>query len=266
MKRTFVAFALAVFLAAPAFADLTMKQSTTGKGMGMSGSTAVTVYIKGHKMRSDTVAGDKTLTTVMDIDAQKMYIFDSKKKEADVYDMADLSADIAKTVDTSNMKVSLKPTGQTKQVAGQNAAGYDLTVEVPAAMGGNKEMMMTITLQGPVWIVKNAPGTADFIGFYKAAAEKGWIFGDPRAAKAQPGQARAMSAMFDELAKAGGIPYEQEMQIKMSAAGGAGNPMSGLFAKMGNVSFSSTTDSVQAGPLADDLFAPPAGYKVNTKK
>ena len=43
-------------------------------------------------------------------------------------------------------------------------------------------------------------------------------------------------------------------------------PMAGLLAKMGNVTMTTTTDSVEVGPLADTLFAPPAGYKLNQQK
>ena len=32
-------------------------------------------------------------------------------------------------------------------------------------------------------------------------------------------------------------------------------------AKMGNIAMPDTVDSVETAPLADDLFAPPAGYK-----
>jgi hypothetical protein len=42
--------------------------------------------------------------------------------------------------------------------------------------------------------------------------------------------------------------------------------MAAVMAKMGNMSFSTKVDSVDTGTLADDLFAPPAGYKLNTKK
>ena len=35
---------------------------------------------------------------------------------------------------------------------------------------------------------------------------------------------------------------------------------------MGNMSMTSTVQSVETGALADDLFAPPAGYKLNQKK
>jgi len=39
-----------------------------------------------------------------------------------------------------------------------------------------------------------------------------------------------------------------------------------MLAKMGNMSSQTTVEDVQAGTLADDLFAPPAGYKLNTRK
>ena len=48
----------------------------------MRGKTSGTTYIKAARMRTDVVDGDKTLTTIFDLDAQKMYSFDSKKKEA----------------------------------------------------------------------------------------------------------------------------------------------------------------------------------------
>jgi hypothetical protein len=217
-------------------------------------------------MRTDVVMGDRTMSTIFDLDAQKMYSFDSKKKEADVWDMATLSQEISASVDTSNMKVSLKPNGQTKQIAGKTATGYDIEVSVPAGMGNSKDMSMVVTLSGPTWIVKGAPGTEDYIRFYKAAVEKGWIFSDPRAAKGSPGQAKAMAEMYKQLAEAGGVPYETDIHIKMSMSGGAGNPMAGLLAKMGNMEASTTIQSAETGPVSDDLFAPPTGYKLNTRK
>jgi hypothetical protein len=265
MTRILGLTVLALSVALPVSADVTLKQMVTGKGLGVSGQTTSTTFIKGNKMRSESQIGDRTQTTVFDLDAQKMFIFDSKKKEADVWDMAAFSAELSKSVDVSGMKVSLKPNGQTKQIAGQTATGYDMDISLPAAMAGNKDMQMLVTMTGPTWIVKDAPGTADYMRFYKAAAEKGWVFSDPRAAKGSPGQARAMTEMYKQLADAGGIAYETDMQIKMSSAGG-GNPLGGLLARMGNMTAATTMQSVETGALADDLFAPPAGYKLNQKK
>jgi hypothetical protein len=111
-------------------------------------------------------------------------------------------------------------------------------------------------------VVKGAPGTADYIGFYKGAVEKGWIFSDPRGAKGQPGQAKAMAEMYKQLAATGGIPYEMETNMKMGGEG----PMAGMMAKMGNMSSTSTVTSVETGAVAADLFAPPAGYKIKEQK
>jgi hypothetical protein len=262
MSRLILATIAALALAAPTFADVTIKSSMTGKGMGMSGTTTSLTYIKGNKMRNDTVSGDTTRSVILDLDTHKMISFDSKKKEADVYDMQKLAADIAANVQTSEIKASVKPNGKTKTIAGQNAAGYDMDVSVPAMMGGKSGMKMTVNLAGPLWIVKGAPGAAEYMNFYKNAVEKGWFFSDPRAAQAQPGQAKAMAEMYRQLAATGGIPYEQEMNIKMTGDG----PMASMMAKMGNISMNTMVSSIDAATVAADLFAPPAGYKLKEQK
>jgi hypothetical protein len=262
MTKTIIATVFSLALVVPAYADVTIKQTVTGKGMGMGGTTQTTMHIKGNKMRTDMTIGDRVQSSIMDIDAQKMYSFDSKKKEVAVYDMATMAQELSKSVDTANMTVSFKPNGQTKQIAGKTATGYDMEISMPTTMPGSKDMAMTMTLTGPTWIVKGAPGSAEYMAFYKNAVEKGWIFSDPNAAKAQPGQAKAFAEMYKQLAEAGGIAYETEAQMKMSGSG----PMAGLFAKMGNVTMTTTVTDVTTDPLADDLFAPPAGYKLVNKK
>jgi hypothetical protein len=245
-----------------AHADATIKQTTNGKGLGIAGNATSTSYIKGHKMRTDVVLGDRTQTSIYDLDEQKMYVFNSSKKEADVWDMAAFAQDVSQTVDLSSMKASFKANGQTKQVGGRKADGYDMEVSVRSAMANAKNMMMTVTVQGPVWIVKNSPGTADYDRFYHAAIEKGWIFSDPRAAKAQPGQAKAMAEMYKAISASGGIAYETDMEVKVSGEG----PMAALLGRMGNMSISTAVVTVETGALSDNLFAPPADYKLNPRK
>ena len=160
------------------------------------------------------------------------------------------------------MKSSLKPNGQTKQIAGKAATGYDMEISVPATIGGAKRHEDDDHLIGPIWIVKGAPGTAEYLGFYKSAVDKGWIFSDPRGAKGNPGQAKAMAEMYRQLVSTGGIPYEQETNFKMGGEG----PMAAAMAKMGNISMTQTVQSVETGALAADLFAAPAGYKLKEQK
>ena len=77
MKRlALVAF---VALATPAFADVTVKSTGSGKGLGMGADMTTTTYIKGNKMRTDAVMGDRTISMIFDVDAQRLYSFDSKK-------------------------------------------------------------------------------------------------------------------------------------------------------------------------------------------
>src|SRR5262249_30849970 len=147
-----------VGLAAPAHADVTIKQTVEGKGMGQ-GQAHSTTYIKGNRMRTETTLGDKTMITIFDVDAQKMFIFDTKKKEADVWDMAAFAEELSKNVDPSNIRGDFKANGQTKTIAGKSANGYDMSISMDSAMAGSKDMAMTVTLTGPVWIVKNAPGS-----------------------------------------------------------------------------------------------------------
>jgi hypothetical protein len=262
MRRALFATLLSASLAAPASADVTIKQTNGGKGLGMSGTTTSTTYIKGAKMRSDVVTGDTTRSTVFDLDAQKMYSFDSKKKEADVWNLADFQAEMAKSTNVAEMKASIKPNGQTRQIAGKSATGYEMNISVPTAMNGDKNMAMTVNLTGPVWIVKGAPGSADWSNFYRQAAEKGLIFGDPRAAKGNAGQAKAMAEMYRQMAALGGIAYETETSIKLDGSG----PLAGMMAKMGGMSMTTAVTEVATGALADDLFAVPAGYKLKERK
>lgn len=263
MKRPLLAALVALVASvAPASADVTIKSTIVGKGMGMGGTMTSVTYVKGAKMRNETVIGDTTRITIFDVEGQKLYSFDSKKKEADVFDMQKLSGDIAKNVQITDMKTSLKANGQTKQIAGKSASGYDMEVSLPATMGGEKGMKMIISLAGPVWIVKGAPGTQEYMAFYKNAVEKGWFFSDPRQAKAQPGQAKAMAEMYRQIASTGGIPYEQEMNVRMSGEG----QMAAAFAKMGNITMTTTVTSVDTAKIAADLFAVPADYKLKEQK
>ncbi len=260
MKPAIVVLTFA--LAVPMFGDVTIKQTTTGKGMGMSAGSTATTCIKGMKMRSEAEARGNVMTTIFDVENQKMYIIDSKRKSVDVWDMKAYSEEMAKSVEAGEMKASVKANGQKKEVTGKPANGYDLDISVPAKVGGETGMTMTVSLHGPMWIVKGAPGTKDYMAFYKGAADKGWIFSDPRTAKGSPGQAKAMAEMYRLLASTGGVPYEIDMTISMTGEG----PMAGLMSRMGNMTMTTVVQSIDTAPLDESLFAPPAGYKLNPKK
>ncbi len=262
MNRAPLSALLALALLAPAHADVTIKATTTGKGLGMTGTMPNVTYIKGQKMRVETALEKKTLISIFDVENQKMYVLDTKKMEAEVWDMAAFSQELSSAVSVEGVRTTLTPNGQTKTVAGQNADGFNVEVIVPATIGGAGGMKLTVVQTGTSWIAKSAPGAADYAAFYQAAAEKGWIFSDPSAAKGSPGQAKAMAQMFTEFARIGGLPYETQVDIKVQGEG----PMAALMSRMGGASMLTTTDSVDTNPLSDDLFQVPPDYKLKQKQ
>lgn len=266
MKRFFAA--AAICFASPVIADVTIKSVMDGKALGFGGRTPATTYIKGNKMRSDADLGKRIQSTIFDLDAQKMYYFDSRKDEVEVWDMAAFATELNTAVDTAAMKASYTPNGQTKEIGGQMAEGHKLDMSVPFAMGGPGGPAMMLGMTGETWVVKNAPGSADYAQFYLAAAEKGWIFSHPSAAKAQPGQARAMAEMYREIAALGGIPYEVNLDMQIRMGGDSINPVGlvgGLLGRRGGSTVTTITESVDTGALSDDLFAPPAGSRLVPK-
>lgn len=258
MKRIRLAGALMICaaVAAPAAADVTLTQKQGGKSIAGAMSGESVQYIKGTRMRSDDTMGGQATSTIIDVAAQQMIVLNHKRKEAEVHDMTRMAADLAK-IPVSNVRATITPTGQTRQIAGSSCTVHTMQVTVPMEMGGNP---LSIVMAGPVCLVKNGPGQADFAAFYKAAAEKGLFFGDLRAAKAQPGQAKGMTEMYREMA-ALGVPFAMEMNVKFEGAG----PMAAMMSKMGGTSITSEVIAVSTDPIPDSTFEIPAGYKVSKR-
>ena len=248
--------------AATASADVKMVAQMSGKMMGMNPSGETVTYIKGSKMRTDQTMGGNMLSTIMDVESGELISINHKKKEAEIWNIADMRSVLQGSgVEASGVDVTITPNGQSKEIAGYKAVGHDMSVSVKSSMGGPGGLEMTVNISGPAFLSTAAPGAKDYAAFYTAAAEKGFFFGDPRAAKAQPGNAKGMMALYKTMAEKG-VPLESKQIIKLSGDG----PMAGLFARMGGGEINSTVTSVSADPLADDLFTVPAGYKTKRQK
>ena len=248
---------ICTLVATPATADVTLKQKTSGKGlMGAAGDGESTTYVKGLKFRSDQGAGNRQTSMLMDVGGTQMVVINHDKKEADVFDMAKLGEQMSELVSVSDIKSSFTPTDKTRQIAGATCTVYDVSITMPVKIAN---MPMTMSMTGPYCLVKNGPGQADFAAFYKAAAEKGFVFGDPRAAKASP-TPRAMTEMYRKMSELG-VPFAMETTIKTQGEG----PMAALMSKIGNAGMTSEVISVSTAPIADALFEIPAGYKINKR-
>ena len=245
-------FVLFTAMAAPAAADVTIKEKVSGKGMMAIAGGEATKYIKGARMRVDSAAGGNETSMLIDVNTQQMIVLNHKRREAEVNDMTKLSAEMAK-LPISDIEASITPTKETRQIAGTTCAVHDMQVTVPTTMGTEQ---MTFVLFGPICVAKNGPGASDVMAFYKAASEKGFIFSDPRTAKAQPGQAKGMAAMYREMA-ALGVPLSQEMNFKFEGS----SPMAAMMSKMGGSSMTTDVVSISTDAIPDSTFQIPEGYK-----
>jgi hypothetical protein len=256
MRSTALACALACLAAAPAAADVTITSASSGKAMMVDlGGTSVT-RIKGNKMRIDHQKDGKETSVILDIDGQRMIALDSGKKEAEVTSLAKLQETMTK-VAGGEVKASITPTGEKKTIAGMGCTVHQLQVEVPFDMSGRGEMPATLQMTGPACLSKEAPGYADYVRLYTTAAEKGFIFANPRQAQGPAAATqRGMASMQRKLAEAG-VSLEQNVTVKMTGEG----PIA-MMGKMFNVTAAHTVQKIDNADLPADVFEVPAGYKV----
>jgi hypothetical protein len=244
---------LVATLAAPAAADVTLKTKTGGKMMTMNLDGSGVQYIKGTRMRQDQSNAMGQTSTIIDIGNQQLIAINHAKKEAEVYDFRTLGAELSK-LPISEMKSRVTPKGQTRQIAGISCAVHDIEVTVPFAMGDEK---MTFLLSGPACLAKEGPGASEMAAFFKMASDKGFFFGDPRAAKVQPAQARGMMALYKEMS-ALGLPLTQEINVAFQGEG----QMAAMMSKMGGATMTYEVLSASADSIPDSTFEIPAGYSV----
>ena len=237
-------------------ADLTLKGTGSGSGLGVSTQGDNATYFKGGMMRGDWTSDGKTQTTILDLDHQKMIIIDPSKQKAEIYDLAKM-AEKLKTIPDGDIKVEIKPTGKTRTILGRSCEEHLIKVFVPYKDPSG--MSVDTTLSGPAWIAKDSPGLSDYRAFYLKAAEKGLFFNQPASVQAQPGRAKGMTRLYKELAKVG-IAYDVAIEVTFHGSG-----MMAVMDKMGSIKSSGTVTSVSTEPLSDQIFAVPAGFKVKEK-
>jgi hypothetical protein len=259
MKQWVTMAAALALMTAPLRADVTMTSQVTGEGLAKMAEGQSVTYIKGLKMRTDSNVGGSSRTTLFDVEAQRMVSIDHGKKEAEVWDLAAFRRDMGQAVKAAPA-ASVTPNGQTREIAGQQCDGYDMSISMGMAAGPDPSL--TMVMSGPVFIAKGAPGSEDLKQFYLAAAERGFIMSDPKSAKAAPQQAQGMTELYRKIAEIGGVPYSMEMSMKVEGGG----PMAGMMSKMlGNSKFVNTVVSVTTEDVSADMFEIPDGYQVNKK-
>ena len=243
----FVALALA---AVPASADITIKMSMATSGGPMVMEVTSTTLIKGMKMRTDTSVMGQDTSIIMDVTTKEQLKVDHATKT--VEDFNPSAAMAAMPISFGEPTVSIKPLTETKELLGRKCAGFTVQVTMPMELNGES---VTMTMEGPVWIAKEGPGTAEYQAFYKASAAAGLT---GTAISAGP-QSKGMAEMQKTFA-ANGIPLEQNLAMAVAGTGEVAQAMSQMG---GNMSIVMKVSAITTDPTPDSTFAIPAGY---TKK
>ena len=249
--------------AAAAQADVNVSTTTAGKASIINVGGAGSTLFKGNRMRVDSVLGGRTSSLIIDIDGKRFIDVDDKKKTATVTPLASIADELAK-VGVGGIQYSLTKTSQTKKVAGYSCTVHDLRVTMPFSPTGKmgEGMDATMVLAGTACLSTDAPGLADYQKFYRASADSGFIFGDPRTVKSPTGaaQAKAYAELTRKMAAAG---MALESHLTITAEGD--NPMAAMMAKVAASNITTTVTQIAAGDQPAEKFDVPAGYKVKTK-
>ena len=108
--------------------------------------------------RVEVTTGGTIRTSIYDVENQKLYMFDNKKKEADVWDMAQFSAEISKAVPGMDSLLSAAPAassvvGTAGGAIGGSAAGLASAASAFSKLGLSPDM-----------VSKSVPVLTQFVG------------------------------------------------------------------------------------------------------
>jgi len=151
-----------------------------------------------------------------------------------------------------DLTVDVVPSGQSRTVAGMSCDGYTIKVVMPMNMSGQA---VTMTMSGPSWSAKDAPGAGDFFAFMKAASDAGMFLVNP----SQRGQTNA-GELMRKMSEAG-LPCASDLEMGMEGGG----EMAAMMSQMGKSTMTNETLSVSTDALDAALFAVPDGYTVKNQ-
>ena len=241
--------ALLVCAVPRAEADFGMTMTMTMNAGGMAINSEMQTRIKATKMRADVKMMQQDMSILFDAGAKQVLMINHATKEISSPDPGAIAGNLP--IAFGEAAVSMKPTGETKELLGRTCQGYAIEMTVPMTVNADT---ITMRLSGTLWIADKGPGVEEYKALSRAAAESGFS----TAFMAQGPAMKGMVEMQKAMAEAG-IPMSQEFSMSLEGTGQA----AAMLAQMGNMVMTMTVTSLSTDPVADDVFAEPAGY---TKK
>ena len=250
MRHPVTALALLIVCAvSPASADLGMTMTMSMNAGGMAVNATMETRLRASKMRSDIKMMQQDMSVFFDAAAKQVVMVNHATREITSPDPAAIAGNFP--VSFGEAAVSMKATGQTKELLGRTCQGYALEMTVPMSFG---QEAITMRMSGTIWIADKGPGVEEYKALTKAASESGFS----TSFMAQGPTMKGMIEMQKAMAEAG-IPLAQEFQMTLEGTGQAAAAM----AQFGNMTMSTTVTALTTDPIADEVFVLPAGY---TKK
>jgi hypothetical protein len=246
MKRVILVLAALVLTAAAAFADVTVTMTMTVSAGPMTMDGTVTTAVKGTKVRIDTKMANQEITLLGDSAAKQIWQVNHAAKLLEPYNPQQAMA--ALPVEIGEVKMSVTPTGQTKDVIGRICQGYSVEMSIPMTLNGETVVMKT---SGPIWVAKDGPGVAELIAFQKSFQELGLSLSPLGSGP----QAKALAEASKSLASAG-VSLEQQLTMTMEGTGQMAQAMS----QMGGMSMVVKVTNISVDAVPDEKFAVPEGY------
>lgn len=233
-----------VALCLPAFADFSYEESSKITGGAMAGMMKFAgafskqarepinkfVAVKGDRM----VHADAHRASIIDLDKETITDINFDKKQYSVMTFAQMKQmmeEMAQRMQSAraeakpdaanpdmNYKVSLKDTGEKKQIAGFDTHEVILTIEMESvdpqsgAKGG-------AVITSDMWLAPKIAGHKEIADFNKRMAQKiAWTPGG-MGAMGRPDMAKGMAGLQKEAAKLDGTPVLQVMKMGFHAEG-----------------------------------------------
>jgi hypothetical protein len=204
-RNVLLAVAVMLALAAPALADVTLKEKTVSTGLAGfgNGTSERTFVIAGDKSRSDdqytytgrfkTLAGGgkpRQKVEIVRLDRELLWSLDVPKKEYDEVSfaqfrealakgMADAQAEMDKPENKQaandvemEYKVDVQRTGKKENVNGFDAENVIVTITATPRNKKTGETAGSYTIKMDQWLSTQVPGQAETMAFYRKYAEK----------------------------------------------------------------------------------------------
>jgi hypothetical protein len=262
----------------PLAADVTINITTSIEG-GLAGGPSgagmtpkIVTRISGEKSRTDVDTGDQAVSTIIDTAANQAFVLRPNEKTA-MQIPIDTAAQGPQTASGPPAIVAeVKPTGQSRDIDGIACAEYSVSMRMDmaavVASGGSslppeattmlKDVFLKIS--GSTWVAKDAPGTADYLSFQKAAAQVAIA-----AMSRLPGTSgspspvpRGMERLVTGFPEAPGIPYLTELTTAVEGTG----QFVGLLQGMAQMKITSKVTGVSTEAISAETFAVPEGFTV----